>query len=905
VNVSTDVDDGRMDPTKFAAFGDASTMALLLDCRANIAQTDRLGRTVLMLAARHGQDATVHVLLDHRADITATDFGGRTPLYSAVHGGHASTAKLLLDHRADIRHITKDGRPAVTFAARHGHNSVLKLLLEEGADPNAVNDKGYSALMHAAIGGDTSTVALLVDRGANISAATLAHGFTSLMCAAKHGHTAVLKYLLDCRASINSRSLYGSTALMMAAEYGHRPAVQLLMQRGTNVSIATIRGRTALISAAAGGHAPAMAALLDSNATNSVTTEDIRASDGMGRTALHYVASKGMLHMSRVLVQRASDVAFVRDEFSQTPRDLAIKHSHFDVMSSLPPETTQDAFQRLAGRPAAMVIVASCLVACFLGIWNGSRHGRKQDDSTPSRGVKLLAATAFMSSCMERAITAFRSADVFTAAITLAGFIHTFKPKVWIPIILLLYVAPALALGGRSTTFDLAIGLSTIPASVWTTSAWRPKEAARCAIGVIRLLMLALLPVVMLHFDMSALLNSQDLYQVNAALGNAISGIQVPLPPSIDILRLTAWKQISGDCWMDQEGCFGSTSHYPDCRVGAPRFGATQVISMVASAKDCHASVLVNGFHMHTGVEGLVPRGEFLIEVLRGCEICPAPDEIAILTPTVGELWSMWWQISLGVGFLTLLASARVVLKGAASSLCLGKTGQGERSPEETRNSECEDLMQKIDSLASEDEHSECIRKALQRLEGPSRMVQPESPWSIRLRGAMIFMEFSLHLYCFVLLFTSEHSWCASCLMAAIAYSAATQLCAGHLKDLYAEWLVSIGVGCWQDGLVKASDRYRGAGATLALLATSYGLPLAARSPAQVMLGMLSIILGCVGVGNHLFSKVDVEGSFCGQPSAEENSDVEEETHDNSEDEETATTTNTASAETTERECLA
>lgn len=162
---------------------------------------------------RFGHLTVAHILLENGAEINGRNRMGASVLTMAARGGHAHLAKLLLENGAfvdDFDHLSAaDGNGSVlgdngrTFleitallaAAQHGHEAAVRLLLEWGADVSfCQKSTGWSALMLAAAGGTLSVTQQLVERGADADHLNVL-GKTAFEVALQLQHREVKNYL--------------------------------------------------------------------------------------------------------------------------------------------------------------------------------------------------------------------------------------------------------------------------------------------------------------------------------------------------------------------------------------------------------------------------------------------------------------------------------------------------------------------------------------------------------------------------------------------------------------------------------------------------------------------------------------------------------------------------------------
>ena len=108
-----------------AARGHRTTVALLLESRANVNVSDNDGHTPLHLAAYRGHRDIVALLVDRGANVDAVDNYGETPLHLAVARGHRTTVEFLLERGANVSVRNRDGRTARNRATRNNTRALF------------------------------------------------------------------------------------------------------------------------------------------------------------------------------------------------------------------------------------------------------------------------------------------------------------------------------------------------------------------------------------------------------------------------------------------------------------------------------------------------------------------------------------------------------------------------------------------------------------------------------------------------------------------------------------------------------------------------------------------------------------------------------------------------------------
>lgn len=87
----------------------------------------------LLWAAEHGNEATARLSIRGGANVAVTDKEGRTPLTWAATKGHEAVVQLLLETgKVDVNNKDGIGRTLLCWAAMNGHDAVVKMLLETG-----------------------------------------------------------------------------------------------------------------------------------------------------------------------------------------------------------------------------------------------------------------------------------------------------------------------------------------------------------------------------------------------------------------------------------------------------------------------------------------------------------------------------------------------------------------------------------------------------------------------------------------------------------------------------------------------------------------------------------------------------------------------------------------------------
>ena len=198
----------------------------------NINQSDCVGNTPLMWAARNGHKGVVRILLG-RDDVIPDkpDVYGRSPLWQAGAARHEDLVEILLGrHDVNPDKPDKGGVTPLSQAAYCGHEEVVKMLLaRDDVNPSNPNKSGNTPLWWAACNGHEGVVKILLGQdGVNPDI----WGQTPLWLAPCNGDEEMVKMLLE-RGNVNADEADkdGKTPLIWAASKGHENVIKILLGR--------------------------------------------------------------------------------------------------------------------------------------------------------------------------------------------------------------------------------------------------------------------------------------------------------------------------------------------------------------------------------------------------------------------------------------------------------------------------------------------------------------------------------------------------------------------------------------------------------------------------------------------------------------------------------------------------
>eukprot|EP00397_Hematodinium_sp_SG-2012_P017591 GEMP01017996.1.p1 GENE.GEMP01017996.1~~GEMP01017996.1.p1 ORF type:complete len:662 (+),score=185.54 GEMP01017996.1:261-2246(+) len=309
--------------------GHESVIALLLDARASIDDTNEKSQTILHRACVAGVPPAITRLIASQEKKKKKKKDGRTPLHlAALHGKNSEAIGVLLAANVvgllDAREKTT-GRTALHLAARSGHLGVVDALLTaEPSLAHVVDAHGRLPLHLAALRGCTE-VAMRLLQVCNDSDATKianardADGLTPLHVVAHHGYHKLVTLLVQARARIDNDTVEVNdnhcptelTPLQLAAQHGHSDVVASLLACKASVNVrAGGRGRgrySVLRLAQARGHKDVLDVLLTAGAEDwRECAEVMWDMVDVGRFCL-VVAAKVLRHLEGIVREYAPE----------------------------------------------------------------------------------------------------------------------------------------------------------------------------------------------------------------------------------------------------------------------------------------------------------------------------------------------------------------------------------------------------------------------------------------------------------------------------------------------------------------------------------------------------------------------------------------------------------------------
>ena len=333
------------------------------------------GCTALQFAARSGRLEVVQILLNSGAEVDLEDKHHHTPLVLSVEAKKYDVMLHLIVSGADVtqlaEHLDRDlGREALSYAinsknvevanvltakgfgiegllstsppmtalmwtAQKGYNSLTKQLIFQGVNVNYQNPDGRAALHFAACSGRLEVVQMLLNSGAEIDPGD-EHHHTPLVLSVEAKKYDVMLHLITSGADVTQLAKHtnkdlGKEALSYTINNKQIDVVvaSVLIINGVGIEglLSTSPPMTALMWTAQEGYDSLTRQLILQGVNINYRNSD-------GRTALHYAAHTGHLHIVQVLLNNGAEID-PGDEHHHTPLVLSVVAKNYDVMLHL------------------------------------------------------------------------------------------------------------------------------------------------------------------------------------------------------------------------------------------------------------------------------------------------------------------------------------------------------------------------------------------------------------------------------------------------------------------------------------------------------------------------------------------------------------------------------------------
>ncbi|MBQ0167816.1 MAG: ankyrin repeat domain-containing protein [Treponema sp.] len=339
------------------------------------------GQTPLHMAVIEGQSGIVEYLIEKGAQINAKDISGATPLHEAVRYGRTDIASTLLAAGGNANAQDSLGKtPLLIITPQDAQLETYQLLLKYGGNPNAKDLYGDTPLHIATMTGvSTEILSCLYLSGADIDERNKA-GVTPLSMAVENHRADHIDFYTTRKADINAEDMDGNTPLTRALDsplemlqklvnstnvqtrdsFGNTPLhiavqrgasvdqIRYLLTNGADVNARNRNGDTPLFIAIQKNDRASGELLLsyqaDVFATNTdnysplrmaltaggeiqdwvLSSEIIKATDGIGNTPLHYAAEWKLDSAIISLLEKGAYVN-IQNANGETPLFNAVK----------------------------------------------------------------------------------------------------------------------------------------------------------------------------------------------------------------------------------------------------------------------------------------------------------------------------------------------------------------------------------------------------------------------------------------------------------------------------------------------------------------------------------------------------------------------------------------------------
>lgn len=194
-------------------------------------------RTILSIAAEHGQLECVQFLFNNGCNVNSWDVFQQTTLWWACKQGHLDVVKFLVETGADpeFPSIEFPCPEPIYIAALGGHRAVIQYLLDQGAHPTFKQRANIEALAKLAIAERQQEETILpllfdhVDVDTELGWSSEERRWCLLMCAAACGYDDTAQKIRDMGYRFDHRLGGRYSPMSIAAGHGHDEVVCSLL----------------------------------------------------------------------------------------------------------------------------------------------------------------------------------------------------------------------------------------------------------------------------------------------------------------------------------------------------------------------------------------------------------------------------------------------------------------------------------------------------------------------------------------------------------------------------------------------------------------------------------------------------------------------------------------------------
>ncbi|WP_029448226.1 ankyrin repeat domain-containing protein [Candidatus Odyssella thessalonicensis] len=281
-----------------------------------VSETDRYGRTLLMVAVYFGAPWSIVKLLKQKCSSFALDNWGQTAIDWAIMGQYPKIDKLLEYVKPNQTNFTKGGLTYLHLAAATDNAQIIQLLLDKGAAIDAKEMFDLQTPLHiAAIQDARQALQLLLKNGAEIDQRDK-DGDTALHILAERNQPASIEMLLDYGAEVNPPNSHEQTPVFNVAVANSLQTLTRLVAKGANIHHRDAKGNTALFRACTENATRVIKRLLDIGA-------NINDENFIKQTPLHMAAGYNAVDAVELLIANGAQVD-ARDTSGWMPLSIAI-----------------------------------------------------------------------------------------------------------------------------------------------------------------------------------------------------------------------------------------------------------------------------------------------------------------------------------------------------------------------------------------------------------------------------------------------------------------------------------------------------------------------------------------------------------------------------------------------------
>jgi ankyrin repeat protein len=309
--------------------GRLEIVSQLLDLGAKVNEQDAKGNSTLHLAAPADKhEAAAALLLENNADPGLRDEHGETPLHVMIALGRpAKLVEMLLDAKDEVVKVRNiKGMTPLYMAVENKRADLIPMLLEHGSDIFAADNRSSdnTPLERAVIDNDSKVINAIITKETVVQKDSA--GNTAIHIAMRNkADVKVVELIVNLQGDIHARNKEGNTAIHLAAMVDHGAAGTLLLARNADIFAPNSKGES-----------PLYLAFHSSGAVREwmLTQSTLDAKDGLGNTALHYVAlwKKGVY--VTLLAQKGAKVD-APNAMMETPLFMAARSNTPDTVQAM------------------------------------------------------------------------------------------------------------------------------------------------------------------------------------------------------------------------------------------------------------------------------------------------------------------------------------------------------------------------------------------------------------------------------------------------------------------------------------------------------------------------------------------------------------------------------------------